>query len=80
MKSVPERDRRTVAIPTWLVEMLLEHQRRQDDEHAMSGVAGVGDDIVFCTPGGGWVALERSQMVLRLLLGPVATSQLRHRK
>lgn len=64
LKSVPERDRRTVAIPPSLVEMLVEHRRRQDDERAMSGVAGVGDDLVFCAPEGGWLTPERFTRVM----------------
>ena len=64
LKSVPERDRRNLPLPSWLVAMLLEHRRRGADDPC-SGVAGQeGDALVFCAPDGGWLTPERFTRLL----------------
>lgn len=64
LKPVPEPYRRSVALPPWLVEMLVEHRRREVGDRS-DGVAGqYGDALVFCAPGGGWLTPERFTHVM----------------
>jgi integrase len=68
LKPVPERDRRTIPLTPSLVRMLLDHRHRQDDEHAVIGVAPDDDDLVFRVPGGGWLTPERFARVMSDLI------------
>jgi integrase len=64
LKPVPERERRTIALPPSLVRMLLEHRHRQDDGRGVSTVGTDDDDLVFRAPGGGWLTPERFARVM----------------
>jgi integrase len=63
LKPVPERDRRSMALPSWLVEMLVEHRRRDVDDR-FGGVRPDGDELVFCAPDGRWLTPERFTRVM----------------
>lgn len=64
LKPVPERDRRSVTLPIWLVETLLERRPRDTDDRP----GGVADQecqaLVFSAPGGGWLTPERLTRVM----------------
>lgn len=68
LKPVPERERRTVSVPSSVVRMLLEHRHRQHDERAMNGPAPHDDDLVFRAPGGGWLTPDRFARVMSDLI------------
>lgn len=63
LKPVPDRDRRTVALPPSLRQMFVEHRKRQDAEPA-GDAARADDDLVFRAPGGGWLTPERFTRVM----------------
>ena len=64
LKPVPERDRRKVDLPLWLIEMLVEHRRRDAVDRGDSRLSPEGDDLVFCASGGGWLTPERFSRVM----------------
>ena len=64
LKPVPERDRRNVALPPWLIEMLVEHRRREAVDRGASRLSPEGDGLVFCASGGGWLTPERCSRVM----------------
>ena len=66
LKPVPARDRRTVALPSWLTEVLVDHRRHAGDRSSV--VKPAGDDLVFCAPDGGWLTPERFTRVLEDLI------------
>lgn len=68
LKPVPDRDRRTVALPPSLLETLVQHQRR-DGEPGFEGARPDGDDLVFRGPDGGWLTPERFTRVMDDLIG-----------
>lgn len=68
LKPVPDRDRRIVALPAWLVGMLLEHRRRDADDRSGGGVTTESHRLVFCAPGGGWLTPERFTRVMEDLI------------
>jgi integrase len=67
LKLVPERDRRHVALPPWLVGMLVEHHRHALTERAGDGQRVAGD-LMFRAPAGGWLTPERFTRVLDELI------------
>ncbi|MDQ1501571.1 MAG: hypothetical protein QOI86_4911 [Actinomycetota bacterium] len=67
LKPVPDRDRRTVALPPSLRQMLVEHRKGQDAEPA-GDATWVDDDLAFRAPGGGWLTPERFTRVMDELI------------
>ncbi|MDQ1505204.1 MAG: hypothetical protein QOD57_2931 [Actinomycetota bacterium] len=67
LKPVPDRARRTVALPPSLRQMLVEHRKGQDAEPA-GDATWVDDDLVFRAPGGGWLTPERFTRVMDELI------------
>jgi integrase len=67
LKPLPERDRRTVLLSPWLVQMLHEHRHRQHAELA-DGRARDGEDLVFRAAGGEWLTPERLTRVMDMLI------------
>lgn len=64
LKPVPGRNRRSVALPSWLVEMLVEHQRAHVVDDGSDGVRADGDELVFRAADGGWLTPERFTRVM----------------
>jgi hypothetical protein len=48
--------------------MLVDHKRREVNRMAGTSVTVAGDDLVFRTPGGGWVTPERFTHVMEDLI------------
>ena len=68
LKPVPERDRRKVALPPWLVEMLVAHRQWAAAGRGGGRLSPEGDDLVFCAPDGGWLTPERFTRVMDKLI------------
>jgi integrase len=68
LKPVPDRHRRTVALPPHILKMLVNHRRREADHSAGASMAAPVEDLVFCAPGGGWLTPERLAQVMEDLI------------
>jgi integrase len=67
LKPLPERDRRTVLLSPWLVQMLHEHRHRQHAELAGRRPRD-GEDLVFRAVGGEWLTPDRLTRVMDKLI------------
>lgn len=69
LKPVAAAAQRTITLSPRMVAMLVGHRQQQDMERLSTGDGWHDDDLVFCTPVGGWVSPERFSRVLDDLVG-----------
>jgi integrase len=72
-----------VAVPEWALEVLKQHRIEQEKDRALFGQDYVGNNLIFCQPGGQYYSPDRlgarvSELMRKVGLQGVTLHSLRH--